>query len=105
MQIPGHIDPVPVPRVVTPRADGKIDLLGGNVFKEDARQFPDNVIIIDHQHGIMLPRGFVYRHYGCVHRFLQGQAAIIAKKHPPKQPTGGKLPAQRSAYRPETYPD
>ena len=28
MPIPGHIDPVPVPRAVTPRADGKIDLLG-----------------------------------------------------------------------------
>lgn len=28
MQIPGHIDPVPVPRDVTPRADGRVDLLG-----------------------------------------------------------------------------
>ncbi|MET0240913.1 MAG: 23S rRNA (adenine(2503)-C(2))-methyltransferase RlmN [Sphingobium sp.] len=28
MQIPGHIDPVPVPRAITPRADGRIDLLG-----------------------------------------------------------------------------
>src|SRR3546814_15705130 len=28
MQVPGHIDPVPVPRAVTPRADGRIDLLG-----------------------------------------------------------------------------
>jgi 23S rRNA (adenine2503-C2)-methyltransferase len=28
MQIPGHIDPVPVPRVVTPRADGRVDLVG-----------------------------------------------------------------------------
>jgi 23S rRNA (adenine2503-C2)-methyltransferase len=28
MQIPGHIDPVPVPRVVTPRADGRVDLIG-----------------------------------------------------------------------------
>lgn len=28
MQIPGHIDPVPVPRALTPRADGRIDLLG-----------------------------------------------------------------------------
>ncbi len=28
MQIPGNIDPVPVPRTVTPRADGRIDLLG-----------------------------------------------------------------------------
>lgn len=30
MQIPGHIDPVPVPREVTPRDDGRIDLLGLN---------------------------------------------------------------------------
>ncbi len=28
MQIPGHIDPVPVPRDFKPRADGRIDLLG-----------------------------------------------------------------------------
>ncbi len=28
MQIPGHIDPVPVPRAVTPRADGRVDLVG-----------------------------------------------------------------------------
>ncbi|RVQ68903.1 23S rRNA (adenine(2503)-C(2))-methyltransferase RlmN [Croceicoccus ponticola] len=28
MSVPGHIDPVPVPREVTPRADGLIDLLG-----------------------------------------------------------------------------
>lgn len=28
MQIPGHIDPVPVPRDITPREDGRIDLLG-----------------------------------------------------------------------------
>jgi 23S rRNA (adenine2503-C2)-methyltransferase len=28
MPIPGHIDPVPVPRDVTPRADGRIDLIG-----------------------------------------------------------------------------
>jgi 23S rRNA (adenine2503-C2)-methyltransferase len=28
MQIPGHIDPVPVPRTITPRADGRADLLG-----------------------------------------------------------------------------
>ena len=28
MQIPGHIDPVPVPRVQVPRADGRIDLIG-----------------------------------------------------------------------------
>ncbi|WP_260597606.1 23S rRNA (adenine(2503)-C(2))-methyltransferase RlmN [Sphingomonas endolithica] len=28
MPIPGHIDPVPVPRELKPRADGRIDLLG-----------------------------------------------------------------------------
>ena len=28
MPIPGLIDPVPVPRAVTPRADGRTDLLG-----------------------------------------------------------------------------
>jgi len=28
MTIPGHIDPVPLPREVTPRADGRVDLLG-----------------------------------------------------------------------------
>ena len=28
MPIPGHIDPVPVPREVTPREDGRIDLIG-----------------------------------------------------------------------------
>ncbi len=28
MPIPGHIDPVPVPREVTPRADGRLDLIG-----------------------------------------------------------------------------
>jgi len=28
MPIPGHVDPVPVPRDVTPRADGRIDLIG-----------------------------------------------------------------------------
>jgi 23S rRNA (adenine2503-C2)-methyltransferase len=28
MQIPGHIDPVPVPLTITPRADGRADLLG-----------------------------------------------------------------------------
>jgi 23S rRNA (adenine2503-C2)-methyltransferase len=28
MTIPGHIDPVPLPREVTPRADGRIDLMG-----------------------------------------------------------------------------
>ncbi|AKM09642.1 23S rRNA (adenine(2503)-C(2))-methyltransferase RlmN [Croceicoccus naphthovorans] len=28
MPVPGHIDPVPVPREVTPREDGRIDLLG-----------------------------------------------------------------------------
>ena len=27
MQIPGHIDPVPVPRDITPRADGRVDIL------------------------------------------------------------------------------
>jgi len=30
MQIPGHIDPVPVPRAITPREDGRVDLLGLN---------------------------------------------------------------------------
>ncbi|MCJ8158769.1 23S rRNA (adenine(2503)-C(2))-methyltransferase RlmN [Sphingomonas sp. LaA6.9] len=28
MPIPGHIDPVPVPRAITPREDGRIDLIG-----------------------------------------------------------------------------
>ncbi|WP_333837670.1 23S rRNA (adenine(2503)-C(2))-methyltransferase RlmN [Novosphingobium sp.] len=28
MPIPGHVDPVPVPRDVTPRSDGKVDLIG-----------------------------------------------------------------------------
>lgn len=28
MQIPGHIDPVPLPSKVTPRADGKADIIG-----------------------------------------------------------------------------
>jgi 23S rRNA (adenine2503-C2)-methyltransferase len=28
MQIPGHIDPVPVPRAITPREDGRVDLTG-----------------------------------------------------------------------------
>ena len=28
MQIPGHIDPVPVPRDITPREDGRVDLMG-----------------------------------------------------------------------------
>jgi len=28
MQIPGHIDPVPVARDITPREDGRIDLIG-----------------------------------------------------------------------------
>jgi 23S rRNA (adenine2503-C2)-methyltransferase len=28
MQIPGHIDPVVTPRAITPRADGRIDLMG-----------------------------------------------------------------------------
>ena len=35
MPIPGHIDPVPVPRVLKPRADGRIDLLG--LSKHDLR--------------------------------------------------------------------
>jgi 23S rRNA (adenine2503-C2)-methyltransferase len=35
MQIPGHIDPVPVPRAVTPRADGRIDLVG--LSRDDIR--------------------------------------------------------------------
>ena len=35
MPIPGHIDPVPVPRAVVPRADGRIDLLG--LSKDDLR--------------------------------------------------------------------
>lgn len=28
MAIPGHVDPVPVPREITPRADGRVDLTG-----------------------------------------------------------------------------
>ena len=36
MAVPGHIDPVPVPRVVSARPDGKIDLLGRS--KDDIRQ-------------------------------------------------------------------
>ena len=28
MPIPGPVDPVPVPRAITPRADGRTDLLG-----------------------------------------------------------------------------
>ena len=28
MPIPGHIDPVPVPRTVAPRPDGRVDLSG-----------------------------------------------------------------------------
>lgn len=28
MPIPGHVDPVPVPRVITPREDGRVDLVG-----------------------------------------------------------------------------
>jgi len=28
MSIPGHVDPVPVPRDVTPRSDGRVDLIG-----------------------------------------------------------------------------
>jgi 23S rRNA (adenine2503-C2)-methyltransferase len=35
MPIPGHIDPVPVPREFKPRADGRIDLLG--LSKADLR--------------------------------------------------------------------
>lgn len=35
MPIPGHIDPVPVPRSLKPRADGRIDLLG--LSKHDLR--------------------------------------------------------------------
>ena len=35
MSIPGHIDPVPVPRAVVPRPDGRIDLLG--LSKDDLR--------------------------------------------------------------------
>ncbi|MEO5938885.1 MAG: 23S rRNA (adenine(2503)-C(2))-methyltransferase RlmN [Sphingomonas sp.] len=35
MPIPGHIDPVPVPRAVVARADGRIDLLG--LSKDDLR--------------------------------------------------------------------
>ena len=35
MPIPGHIDPVPVPRDFTPRADGRIDLIG--LSKDDLR--------------------------------------------------------------------
>jgi 23S rRNA (adenine2503-C2)-methyltransferase len=28
MQIPGHIDPLPVARDITPREDGRVDLIG-----------------------------------------------------------------------------
>ena len=35
MPIPGHIDPVPVPRSFVPRSDGRIDLLG--LSKDDLR--------------------------------------------------------------------
>jgi len=35
MQIPGHIDPVPVPRAFVPRSDGRIDLLG--LSRDDLR--------------------------------------------------------------------
>ncbi len=35
MAIPGHIDPVPVPRTFTPRTDGRIDLIG--LSKADLR--------------------------------------------------------------------
>ncbi|WP_299307585.1 23S rRNA (adenine(2503)-C(2))-methyltransferase RlmN [uncultured Croceicoccus sp.] len=47
MDIPGHIDPVPVPRPVTPREDGRTDILGlpkaqiADLFREaglDAKQ-------------------------------------------------------------------
>src|SRR5690606_41716066 len=31
MQIPGHIDPVPLPATVTPREDGRVDLIGLSV--------------------------------------------------------------------------
>ena len=33
MQIPGHIDPVPLPAKVTPRADGRLDLIGLSVVE------------------------------------------------------------------------
>ena len=33
MAIPGHIDPVPVPRPITPRSDGRADLMG--LMRED----------------------------------------------------------------------
>jgi 23S rRNA (adenine2503-C2)-methyltransferase len=33
MAIPGHIDPMPVPRAITPRADGRADLMG--LMRED----------------------------------------------------------------------
>lgn len=33
MQIPGHIDPVPLPAKVTPRADGRVDLIGLSVVE------------------------------------------------------------------------
>ena len=36
MPIPGPIDPVPVPRAVKPRADGKVDLVG--LSKDRIRQ-------------------------------------------------------------------
>ncbi len=36
MPIPGHIDPVPVPRVAVPRADGRLDLIG--MPREQLRQ-------------------------------------------------------------------
>ncbi|WOK35129.1 23S rRNA (adenine(2503)-C(2))-methyltransferase RlmN [Sphingomonas sp. C3-2] len=37
MPIPGHIDPVPVPRAITPREDGRIDLIG--LPKEEIRSY------------------------------------------------------------------
>ena len=36
MQIPGHIDPVPVPRAAVLREDGRIDLVG--LPREQIRQ-------------------------------------------------------------------
>ena len=36
MPIPGHFDPVPVARAVTPRPDGRIDLVG--LSKDELRE-------------------------------------------------------------------
>ena len=36
MPIPGHIDPVPVPRSFVPRSDGRIDLLGLSLAEAEA---------------------------------------------------------------------